>query len=86
MKCIPWRGLAMGCGTLAVLVVFRCIITAGRFLYYGGTYWQQEIMADPWLYIGMAAAAGCVAALLVLSDKAGQKQKQEEAETDGCEE
>ncbi len=85
MKRIPWKGLAMGCGILAVLVVFRCVITAGRFLYYGGTYWQQEVMADPWLYIGMAAAAGCVAALLVLSDQADRKEKAEQIEEDGCE-
>lgn len=80
MKHIPWKGLATGCGILAVLVLIRCIVTAGRFLYYGGVYWQNEIMQDPWFYVGMVAAAVCVAALLVLSDQS----KKEETSDDGC--
>ena len=85
MKHIPWKGIATGCGILAVMVLVRCVITAGRFLYYGGVYWQKEIMADPWFYIGMVAAAVCVAALLVLADRADKEKKQEMTDG-GCEE
>ena len=84
MKNIPWKGIALGCGIVTLLVLLRCVVTAGRFIYYGGVYWQNEIMADPWFYIGMVAAALCVAALLVLADRAEKKEKIEKAE-DGCE-
>ena len=84
MKKLPWKGIAFGCGMTAVLVLARCVVTAGRFLYYGGTYWQSEIMQDPWFYIGMASAAICVAALLVLSEGAN-KEHTEKSEENGCE-
>ena len=82
MKKIPWKGLAVSCGTLAILVLFRCIITAGRLLYYGSAYWKNAIMQDPWFYIGMAAAAGCVASLLVLWEQADRTKEETQ---DGCE-
>ena len=84
MKQIPWKGLAFGSGLLAFLVLGRCIVTVGRLLYYGSNYWQSAIMEGPWFYIGMVAAAVCVAALLVLSDQA-TKKREETTETDGCE-
>ena len=75
MKKIPWRGIAGGCGLLTVLVLARCVVTALRSLYYyGGMYWRNEVAQDPWLYVGMVAAAVCVAALLILSDRA-EKEK-----------
>ena len=83
MKHIPWKGIAIGCGTLAILVLVRCYVTAKRFLYYGGIYWQKLVMDDPWLYVGMAAAAICVVALLVLVDQRSKKMK-EDADIDGC--
>ena len=83
MKKIPWKGIAIGCGILAVLVVLRCIVSASRFLYYGGTYWQSVVMEDPWLYVGMTSAAICVAALLVLAELSSQEEK-EEANDNGC--
>ena len=85
MKNIPWKKVALGCGILTLLIVCRCAVTAGRFLYYGGVYWQNEIMQDPWLYVGMVAAACCVAALLILSDQADKEAKKEETDN-GCEE
>lgn len=85
MKHIPWKGIAAGCGILAVMVLVRCVVTAGRFIYYGGTYWQNEIMQDPWFYVGMVAAAFCVAALLVLADRS-DKETKKEIQDDGCEE
>ena len=85
MKKIPWKGLAYGCGILALLVLARCVVTAGRMLYYyGGSYWQSAIMEDPWFYIGMVAAAVCVAALLVLADRTSKEAAQTSQE-DGCE-
>ena len=83
MKKIPWKGLAVSCGTLAILVLFRCIITAGRLLYYGSAYWKNAIMQDPWFYIGMVSAAVCACALLVL---AKQEEKENNVSEDGCEE
>ena len=80
---IPWKGIAIGSGILTVLVAFRCLITARRFVYYGGAYWQGQVMADPWFYIGMMAAALCVAALLILSDLTDKYGKEKE-DTDGC--
>lgn len=83
MKKKLWKGIAIGCGCLALLVVIRCVVTAGRFLYYGGTYWQSAVMEDPWLYVGMVAAAVCVAALLLLSELSAKAEK-EEKHKDGC--
>lgn len=80
MHKIPWKEIAWGCGILTVLVVVRSIITAGRFLYYGGVYWQKEVFGDPWFYIGMVAAAVCVASLLVLAElgRKGETEKEKE--------
>ena len=83
MHKIPWKGIAISCGTLAILVLIRCVVTAKHFIYYGGIYWQKEVMKDPWLYIGMAAAAVCVVALLVLAEQCGKKGRKE-TEDDGC--
>lgn len=82
MKKNLWKGIAIGCGSLALLVVLRCVVTAGRLLYYGNTYWQSEVMEDPWLYVGMVAAAVCVAALLLLSELSAKEEKEEPK--DGC--
>ncbi len=82
MRKIPWKGIAIGCGTLAILVLLRCTVTAKRFMYYGGIYWQKEVMEDPWYYVGMIAAAICVVALLVLAEQHGRKRK-EDMEDDG---
>ena len=84
MNKLPWSKIALGCGIVSVLVVIRSVITAGRFLYYGGVYWQRELMQDPWLYVGMVAAAVCVAALLVMSDQSDKKGTEETVD-DGCE-
>ena len=75
---IPWSKIAWSCGILTLLVAIRSVITASRFLYYGGVYWQKEVFSDPWFYVGMVAAAVCVAALLAL---AGQNTKNDEEET-----
>lgn len=76
----PWKGVAIGCGILVLLVAVRCIVTVERALYYGTSYGVQLVMQDPWFYIGMAAAAVCVAALLVLADQASKQRNKE----DGC--
>ncbi len=73
MKRIPWKKISAGCGIVTVLVLIRCIVTAARALYYGGDYWMTTILADPWFYVGMAAAAVCAAALVMLLT--GEKQK-----------
>ena len=83
MHKIPWKGIAIGSGILTLLVFCRCWVTAERFVYYGNAYWQSQVMADPWFYAGMISAAVCVAALLVLSDRADKEKKETQTE-DGC--
>lgn len=82
MKSFPWKGTAIGCGILTVLVIARCAVTVGFVRYYGGSYWMDKLMEDPWFYIGMTSAALCAVSLLVLSD---QEKKAKETEQDGCE-
>ncbi len=70
----PWKRLALFSGVLTLLVAIRCFVTVERALYYGKKHGMQLVMQDPWLYIGMAAAALCVVALLVLADKEAKKR------------
>lgn len=56
MKKIPWTAIGVACLILVLLVAGRSAVTAGRVLYYGGTDWKSKVMADPWLYAGVAAA------------------------------
>ena len=79
MKKFPWKGVAIGCGILTVLVIARCAVTVGWVFYFGGNYWRSKLMEDPWFFIGMAAAGMCAISLLVLAD---QKDKQEKEEKD----
>lgn len=69
MRKFPWKGLAIGGGILTLLVAIRSFVTIERAAYFGKQYGVQLVMQDPWLYIGMAAAALCVVALLVLADQ-----------------
>ncbi len=70
----PWKGLAIGGGILTLLVAIRSFVTVERAVYFGKQYGMQLVMQDPWLYIGMAAAAICVVALLVLADREAKKR------------
>jgi hypothetical protein len=74
----PWKGVALGSGILTFLVAARCVVTVERALYYGRNYGMQLVMEDPWFYIGMAAAAICVIALLVLADQESKRHAPEE--------
>jgi hypothetical protein len=74
----PWKGVALGSGILTFLVAVRCVVTVERALYYGRNYGVQLMMEDPWFYIGMAAAAVCVVALLVLADQESKQRLPEE--------
>ena len=65
MRRFPWKGIGFGCAILVLLVIGRCVVTAGRVIYYGGTNWVDKILADPWFFVGMAAAAACAACFLV---------------------
>lgn len=82
MKNFPWKGTAVGCAILTVLVIARCAVTVGFVRYYGGSYWMDKLMEDPWFYIGMTAAAFCAISLLVLAERDRKENKTEE---DGCE-
>ena len=69
MKKIPWKTIAVAALILTVMVAIRCVVTAGRILYFGGTNWADEILADPWFYVGVAAAViGVVACIIKLSE------------------
>lgn len=77
MKKFPWKGIGIGCAVLTMLVIARCAVTAGRVLYYGGTNWMSKVTADPWFYIGMAAAAACAACFLVLAQEESKKEQED---------
>ena len=77
----PWKGLAIGGGILTLLVAIRSLITVERAVYFGNQYGIQLVMNDPWLYVGMAAAAICVVALLVLADREAKKRSADSEET-----
>ena len=70
----PWKPLALYSGILTLLVAIRSFVTVERAVYFGKQYGMQLVMNDPWLYIGMAAAALCVVALLVLADREAKKR------------
>lgn len=78
----PWKHLALWGGVLTLLVAVRCFVTVERALYYGygNKYGMQLVVQDPWFYIGMAAAALCVVALLVLADRESKKRNPGEPE------
>lgn len=56
MKNIPWKGIFIGCVIMVVLVIAKSGVTAGMAAYYGGASALSRIMADPWTYVGIAAA------------------------------
>ena len=78
----PWKELAIGSGILTLLVAIRSFVTVERAIYYGKKYGMQLVMQDPWLYVGLAAAAVCVVALLVLADQESKKQHAEPEATE----
>ena len=70
MKKIPWKAIAVASLILTVMVAIRCVVTAGRVMYFGGTDWADKILSDPWFYIGIAAAViGVVACIIKLSER-----------------
>ena len=75
MKNFPWKGTAIGCAILTVLVIARCAVTVGFVRYYGGNNWMDKLMEDPWFYIGMVSAAACACSLMVLADQDKKKAK-----------
>lgn len=79
MKKIPWTLIGAICMVLALLVVGRCAVTAGRVLYYGGTNWKEKVLADPWFYVGMVSSALC-AATFMISDWVKRKKPEETEE------
>ena len=69
MKKIPWKAIAVAALIITGMVAIRCVVTAGRVMYEGGTNWSDRILADPWFYIGIAAAIiGVVACVIKLSE------------------
>ena len=78
MKKIPWKTVAIAALILTVMVAIRCVVTAGRVLYFGGTDWADKILSDPWFYRGIAAAViGVVACIIKLSERTAIKESDE---------
>ena len=50
------KKLMIGSTVMTVLVLARCIATAFIERYYGRTEWLPVVLADPWFYVGIAAA------------------------------
>ena len=70
MKKIPWKAIAVASLILTVMVAIRCVVTAGRVMYFGGTNWADKILSDPWFYVGIVAAViGVVACIIKLSER-----------------
>lgn len=66
MKKIPWKTIALICLVAAVLIVARSAVTVGKAIYFGQD-WPAKLVADPWFYLGIAAAAVGIGALVALS-------------------
>ena len=76
MKKFPWKALMIGSTVMMVLVVARCIATACMERYYGRTNWVPVIMADPWFYVGITAAAVvCICAVVCLLEQGRHREK-----------
>ena len=79
MKKIPWKTVAIAALILTVMVAIRCVVTAGRVMYEGGTDWADKILSDPWFYVGIAAAViGVVACIIKLSERTAKNGSDEE--------
>ena len=79
MKKIPWKAIAITALILTVMVAIRCVVTAGRVMYFGGTDWADKILSDPWFYIGIAAAViGVVACIIKLTERTVKNGSDEE--------
>ena len=79
MKKIPWKAIAIAALILTVMVAIRCVVTAGRVMYEGGTNWSDRILADPWFYVGIAAAIiGVVACVIKLSESTAKNGSDED--------
>ncbi len=82
MKKIPYLGICIGCGILAVLVAARCGVTAGREMYYGTDAVWRKICGDPWFYVGVLSAAMSLGAGAILWwEKKTAKNQENEEET-----
>ena len=67
MKKIPFRAIALICAAQAVLVLMRCLVTVGKCRYFGQD-WKSKLQEDPWVVVGIIAAAlaaGAIAGWLV---------------------
>lgn len=65
MRKIPWKGIAIGCLVLALLVAARSAVTVGKALYYR-VEWVSQLVEDPWFIVGIVAAVLGILALLML--------------------
>lgn len=70
MKKIPWKSIAIGCELFVLLVVARCVTTAGMTIYYKTGNYVDKILSDPWVYVGVAAlGVGIVCHVMWYSEK-----------------
>jgi len=86
MNKIPFKTIGACSAILTVLIILRCIVSAGRVLYYGGNYWLTVIQADPWLYVSVASAAISVVCFAMAIIQERRKDTSEEEHEEVCEE
>lgn len=78
MKKIPWMTISILCFCLMLLVAARSAVAVGKSFYYH-LDWMNELMTDPWFYVGMASAAGGVVSLIARNIQL-RKQNQQDQE------
>ena len=60
------KKLMIGSTVMTVLVLARCIATVFIERYYGRTEWLPAVLADPWFYVGVTAAAVVLISAMVI--------------------
>ena len=86
MQKIPFKTIGACSAILTLLVIVRCIVSASRVLYYGGTEWLSVIQADPWLYVSVGSAALSVLCFTMSILQERLKDAGQESEEDSDEE
>ena len=76
MKRIPWMTISIICFIAMLLVAARSAVAVGKAFYYH-IDWLNELVTDPWFYVGMAAAAGGIVSLIARSIQFRKSNRQE---------
>lgn len=77
MKKIPWKYVVFASLGMVVLVAARSAVSIGKSIYYGYN-WYAELAEDPWFYVGIAAAAVGLIALVAMAVQRKKNSRIEE--------